>query len=75
MEYIILNDSNNDIKKYILPKKKVSMHIAFKLFIGWCFIFNFDITMTYFLSSHFSFYVCDKCNVIGSKVHYESIKK
>jgi hypothetical protein len=34
MEYIILNDSNNDIKKYILPKKKVSMHIAFKLFIG-----------------------------------------
>jgi hypothetical protein len=26
----------------------------------------------YFLSPHFSFSLCDKCNVVISKVHYES---
>jgi hypothetical protein len=35
--------------------------------------FNFDITMTYFLNSYFSFFMCDKYNVINSKVHNESI--
>jgi hypothetical protein len=33
------------------------------------FKFNFNITMTYFLSPHFSFSMCDKHNVIISKVH------
>jgi len=37
------------------------------------FNFNFDITMTYFLNPQFSFFVCDKHNVIISKVHNESI--
>ncbi len=34
MDYMILNDENNCIKKGILRKQKVSMHLAFKLFIG-----------------------------------------
>jgi hypothetical protein len=29
--------------------------------------------MTHFLNPHFLFYMCDKCNVIISKVHSESI--
>jgi hypothetical protein len=37
------------------------------------FNFYFDITLTYFLSSHFSFFLCDKCSVVISKVHYKSI--
>jgi hypothetical protein len=37
-------------------------------------LFNFDITMTYFLNPHFSFSVCDKHSVIISKVHNESIR-
>ncbi len=54
---------------------KFSMHLTIKLLILWwpIFIFIFDITMTYFLSPHFSFFVCDKHNVIISKVHNESI--
>jgi hypothetical protein len=32
---------------------------------------NFDIIMT-FLSSHFSLFLCDKHNIIISKLHYES---
>jgi hypothetical protein len=40
---------------------------------GLFFNFNFDITMTYFLSPHFSFSMCDKHSVINSKVHNESI--
>jgi hypothetical protein len=35
--------------------------------------FYFDITLTYFLNPHFSFFVCDKCSIVISKVHYESI--
>jgi hypothetical protein len=37
------------------------------------FILFFDITMTYFLSPQFYFFVCDKHIVIISKVHNESI--
>jgi len=40
---------------------------------GLFFNFNFDITMTYFLSPHFSFSMCDKHSVINSKVHNKSI--
>ncbi len=32
----------------------------------------FDTIMTYLLSAQFSFYLCDKFNVV-SKVHYKSI--
>ncbi len=51
------------------------MHFTIKLFILWWPIFNFDfdITMTYFLSPHFPFSMCDKHSVIISKVHNESI--
>jgi hypothetical protein len=35
--------------------------------------FIFDTTLTYFLSLHFSFFLCDKHSVVISKVHYESI--
>jgi hypothetical protein len=64
--------------KFLNMKKnyigKISMHLTIKLFILWWlfFNFNFDITMTYFLSPHFSFFVCDKHSVIISKVHNES---
>jgi hypothetical protein len=36
-------------------------------------VIYFEIIMTYLLCPHFSFYLCDKLNVIISKVHYESI--
>jgi len=49
------------------------MHLTIKLFILWWPIFYFDITMTYFLSAHFSFFTRDKHSVIVSKVHNESI--
>ncbi len=51
------------------------MHFIIKLFIyGGVFLnLNVDITMTYFLSPHFSFSMCDKHKVIISKVHNESI--
>jgi len=32
-----------------------------------------DITLTFFLSPHFSFFLCDKRSVVISKVHYKSI--
>jgi hypothetical protein len=35
--------------------------------------FYFDITLTCFLSPHFSFFLCDKFSVVISKVHYKSI--
>jgi hypothetical protein len=56
-------------KTYI---RKISMHFINQFFIWWCFIFYFDTTLMYFLSPHFSFSLCDKCNVVISKVHYES---
>ncbi len=51
------------------------MHVTIKLFILWrpIFYFNFDITITYFLNPHLSFFMCDKHNIINSKVHNESI--
>jgi hypothetical protein len=54
--------------------KKVSMYFVFTLLIlcGIIFNFNFNITMSCFLSAHINF-MCDKDGVIISKVHYESI--
>ncbi len=37
------------------------------------YFLNFDTTSMYFLNPHFSFFLCDRCNVVISKVHYESI--
>jgi len=53
----------------------LSLHLTIKLFILWWLIIFliFDITMTYFLNSHFSFLMCDKQSVMISKVHNESI--
>jgi hypothetical protein len=49
------------------------LQLNYSFYGGQFFNFNFDITMTYFLSPHFSFFVCDKHSVIISKVHNESI--
>jgi hypothetical protein len=46
--------------------EKVSMHVALN------FVFDDGIYIEIFLSSHFSFYLHAKLNVITSKVHYES---
>jgi hypothetical protein len=51
---------------------KFSMHFTNKIFILWCFIFLFWHYFDIFLSSHFSFILCDKRSVVISKVHYES---
>jgi hypothetical protein len=40
---------------------------------GLFFHFYFGNIITYFLSPHFSLFLHDKCNVIISRVHYESI--
>jgi hypothetical protein len=37
-------------------------------------IFNFLLTLIWCFSSHFSFYFCDKHNVIISKIHDESTR-
>ncbi len=77
----ILKDTNlqqlHHFKKLIknIYIKKVSMHFTNKFFISW-FIFLFlffDTTLTHFLSQHFLFFMCDRHNVVISKVHYESI--
>jgi hypothetical protein len=46
------------------------MQFTNKIFIWWCFIFYFDITLIVFLSHIFHF-LCDRHGVIW-KVHYES---
>jgi hypothetical protein len=37
------------------------------------FFYKIDTTLTFFLSPHFSFILCDKCNVVILTIHYESI--
>jgi hypothetical protein len=61
------------MKKYILENFQCILQLNYSFYGGLFFNFNFDITMTYFLSPHFSFLVCDKHSVIISKVHNESI--
>jgi hypothetical protein len=55
--------------------RKVSMHFKKNSsFDDALFYFiYFDTTLTYFLNPHFSFFMCDKRNVVISKVHYKSI--
>ncbi len=71
------DESHNILKKlkwiffYI---GKISLHLILKLFIWWWFFFSFFWHEYYiFLSPHFSLSLCDKHNVIISKVYYESI--
>jgi len=45
----------------------------FHLIVVYFSIFILKLTWHIFLNSHFSFYLCEKDNVIISKVHYESI--
>ncbi len=62
-----------NIKKYILGKFQCILLIN-SLFDDVLFIYLFfDTTLTYFLSPHNPFFLCDKCGVVISKVHYESI--
>jgi hypothetical protein len=63
------------MKKYILEKFQCILQLDYSFYDGLFFNFNFDITMTYFLSPHFSFSMCDKHSVIISKAHNESIFK
>jgi len=37
------------------------------------YFFYFNTTLTYFLTPHFSNFLCDKCSVVISKIHYEFI--
>jgi hypothetical protein len=60
-------------KKIILEKFQCIVQLNYSFYGGLFLNFNSDITMTYFLSPQFSFYVCDKHSVIISKVHNESI--
>jgi hypothetical protein len=56
--------------------RKLSMHFSLIIFSFddvLFFNFYFDITLTYFLNPHFSFFLCDKHSVVISKVHYKSI--
>jgi hypothetical protein len=75
---MIKNDENHCIKK-IKSKFRLLAKFYCILFLKFSFdgvlFFNlyFDVTMTHFLNSHISLYMCDKCSVIISKVHYESI--
>jgi hypothetical protein len=61
------------MKKYTLEKFQCILKFNYLFYGGLFFNFNFDITMTYFLKPQFSFFVCDKHNVIISKVHNESM--
>jgi hypothetical protein len=59
-----------NIKKIYI--KKVSMHFTNKFLLMMLYLF-IDTTLTYFLSPHFSIFLCDKHGVVISKVHYKSI--
>ncbi len=58
------------MKKKLLENFEFILQLNYSFYCGLVFFQNFDITM-YFLSPHFSFFVCDKHNVIISKVHNE----
>jgi hypothetical protein len=47
-------------KQIILEKFQHLLQLNYSFYGGLFFNFNFDITMTYFLSPHFSFSVYDK---------------
>jgi hypothetical protein len=57
----------------MLEKYQCILQLNYSFYGGLFFNLNFDITMTYFLRAHFSFFVCDKHSVIISKVYNESI--
>jgi hypothetical protein len=58
-------------------KKKLNfsqciLQLDYSFYGGLFFNFNFDIIMTSFLNPQFSFSMCEKHNVVISKVHNES---
>jgi hypothetical protein len=61
------------LEKYILGKFQCILVINFSFDDVLFFSFYFDITLMYFLNLRFLFSLCDKHNVIISKVDYESI--
>jgi hypothetical protein len=63
------------MKNIHIEKIQCILQLNYSFYGSLFFNFFFDITMTYFLSPHFSFSMCDKHNVIISKVHNESIFK
>jgi hypothetical protein len=62
-----------NIKKIKLEKLECILKLNYSFYGGLFFNFNFYITMTYFLSPHFSFFLCHKHSVIILKAHNESI--
>jgi hypothetical protein len=70
---IVKNDENHNELNFKYEKNNVGksmLQLNYSFYAS--LFFNFDITMTYFLNSYFSFFMCDKYNVINSKVHNES---
>jgi hypothetical protein len=61
------------LKIYILGKFQCTSLINSSFDDVLFFNFYFDTTLTYFLSPHFSFSLCDKCSVVISKLHYKFI--
>jgi hypothetical protein len=61
------------MKKIELENFQHILQLNYSFYGGLFFNSKFGITMTYFLSSQFSFFVCDKRSVIISKIHNESI--
>jgi hypothetical protein len=75
---IVKNDKNHDELKKLIWKKNYwkNFNASYTWFIHFmvpCFFFYFFNYYEFFLSPHFSFLMCDKHNVIISKVHNESI--
>jgi hypothetical protein len=61
------------LKKYILEKFQCTSLINYSFDDTLFSLKEIDTTLTYFSSPHFLFFRCDKCSVVISKVHYESI--
>ncbi len=59
-------------KKYTLGKFQCTSLINSSFIVALFFNFNFDTTLIYFLIPQFLFFLCDRHNVIISKVHYMS---
>jgi hypothetical protein len=62
-----------NLKLYILRKFQCTSLINSSNDDALFYFIYFNTTLTYFLSQHFSFFQCDRCSVVMSKVQYESI--
>jgi len=76
---MIKNDKNHGIlfiykiRFFVLGKSQSNLFLNSSFDYGFFLKNHLNITMTYFLSPHFSFYLHDKHSVIISKVNYEFI--